>query len=78
MLALYAHASATTTDEPALVGLLDTLDTLATLEHVVDDAKVKKEVSELVGLSAMDEASESGTVLRACDVTDPRTISFAL
>jgi hypothetical protein len=44
----------------------------------VDDAKVKKEVSELVGLSAMDEASESGTVLRACDVTDPRTISFAL
>ena len=75
MRALYAHASAATTDELTHVGLLDAL---AALEHVVDDAKVKKEVSELVGLSAMDEASESGTVLRACDVTDPRTISFAL
>ena len=63
------------TDELVLVTLLDTL---MTLERVVDDAKVKKEVSELVGLSAMDEPSESGTALRACDGADLCIISAAL
>ena len=40
-------------------------------ERVVDDANVKKDASELVGLDTSDEPSESGSVLRAC--VAPRT-----
>ena len=48
-------------------------------ERVVDDANVKKDASELVGLDTSDEPSESGSVLRACVAPrTSRTISAAL
>jgi hypothetical protein len=48
-----------------------------TLERVADEANVKKDVSELVGLSATESPSESARGLNACVDEEERTISDA-
>lgn len=78
MWVLYVYVLVMMMDEFVFVGLLDMLDMFVMFEYVVDDVKVKKEVSEFVGLSAMDEAFELGIVLRVCDVIDLCMILFVL